>query len=235
MTCGSAVNRFYWLSKESDTSPYSQRLSRERLAPAITGMPLERAEQLDGASRAEVQKALRDRFYWLDIYARMDLVPAGPPTPDVLRMAHIDACQLKRRPVLNEDDLLRDHFGYFRNNDLVTPRLIRAIYGGEYPWTGTTRKDSPQVTSDRIRHRTRGVALLQLLRFLLVAGVVAWFVLFVGNDAFRAWFERDAGAHVGLNIGPFSKFVTGVLGLVVPVSIAYFVYAWFRGWFFDTF
>ena len=181
VTCGSAMNRLFWLSKESDTSPFTRRLSREPLDPAITGVGS------SPASSEDAQKALQARFYWLDIYARMDLVPAGPPVAEVVAMAHIDPCQLKRRPVINEDDLLRDHFGYFRNNDLVAPRLIRAIYGGDYPWTGTTRFNSTQVTQDRIRHRTRGVALLQLLRFVLIAGIVAWLVLFLANDSFRAW------------------------------------------------
>jgi len=228
VTCGSAMNRLFWLSSESDTSPFTRRLSREPLASAITGVATA------AAPKAETPEALQARFYWLDIYARMDLVPAGPPVAEVLAMAKIDPCQLKRRPVINEDDLLRDHFGYFRNNDLVAPRLIRAIYGGEYPWTGTTRYNGTQVTQDRIRHRTRGVALLQLLRFLLVAGIVAWLVLFIANDSFRAWFERDAGAPLGLNIGPVSQFVTAALGLVLPISFAYFLYGWFRGWFFDT-
>ncbi|MGH2633266.1 MAG: hypothetical protein ACRDG3_07635 [Tepidiformaceae bacterium] len=234
VTCGSAVNRFYWLSKESDTSPYTQRLSRERIAPAITGMPKAPAPSPAPAETEAAQKTLQARFYWLDIYARMDLVPAGPPLAEVLEMARIDPCQLKRRPVINEDDLLRDHFGYFRNNDLVAPRLIRAIYGGEYPWTGTTRYNSTQVTKDRILHRTRGVALLQLVRVVLFASIIAWLVLFIANDSFRAWFERDAGGPLNLDIGPVSNFVTGALGLIAPISVAYFVYVWFRGWFFDT-
>jgi len=232
VTCGSAVNRFYWLSKESNTSPYTRRLSTEHLDPHITGRPA--AGMSVAAATPERQKALQERFYWLDIYARMDLVPAGGALQAVVEMARIDPCQLKRRPVINEDDLLRDHFGYFRNNDLVVPRLVRAIYGGDYPWSGSDKHDSPAVTPDRIRHRTRGVAILQLLRFLAFGAIIAWLVLFFADDSLRSWFQRDAGGLLHLDIGPLSEFVTAAAGLVAPISVVYFAYTWFRGWFFDT-
>ena len=232
VTLGGANNRFYWLSKQSRTSPDTRRLAREPISQHITGIPSEGPRVL--ASTDQAKTALRAHFYWLNIFARLDFVPAGPLLPEVIRTARIDPCQLKQRPVINEDDLLRDHFDYFVNDDLVAPRLVRALFGGEYPWEGDDRFHSPAITQDRVRARTRGVAWLDALRTALVKFIVGWVAAFIVSSAWRGFFEHDAGALIAVNLGPLGEAITFVVALLGPISLAYFLYSAIRGWWFDT-
>lgn len=227
-TAGSAVNRFFALSAAGTSSPNARRLSVEPFDSRITGTPKE--GPVTPAETDDARTALRNRFYWLDIYARMDLVPGGGVLDEVVRTARIDPCQLKRRPVINEDSLLRDHHGYFNNTDLVTPRIIRAIYGGEYPWDGATREQSPRITPDRIAHRTRRVAALQAVRMAAFALIVAYVVFFFAVQRFRDWAARDAGAVVNVDLGQLGEFITLAIVLVAPVLLVYSLYQFVRGW-----
>ena len=231
VTVGSGLNRNAGLSRASRTSPYSRRLGREAIDHRITGLPPN--GPLTPAATDEERQRLRGSFFWLDIFARLDLVPGGPVLDQVRHAARIDPCQLKARQVINEDDLLRDHFGYFRNTDLVVPRIIRAVYGGEYPWTGATRTDSPAITSDRVRRRTRAVAFLQALRFTLAATVVALFALVAWSEDVRSVFEQDAGVLIAMDLGRFGEILTLVAVLIAPALIAVSVYRFVRGWWLD--
>ena len=232
VTLGGANNRFYWLAKESRTSPDTRRLASEPISHHITGIPTDGPRAL--ASTDEAKAALRGRFFWLNIFARLDFVPAGPLLPEVIRTARIDPCQLKERPVINEDDLLRDHFDYFVNDDLVAPRLVRALFGGEYPWEGADRFHSPAITRDRVRARTRGVAWLDALRILLVSFVLGWIAAFIVSSTWRGFFDHDAGALIAINLGPLGHAITFLVALLGPISLAYFLYSAIRGWWFDT-
>jgi uncharacterized membrane protein YeaQ/YmgE (transglycosylase-associated protein family) len=232
ITLGGAMNRYYWLSKQSRTSPDARRLASEPLGHYITGIPCNAPRVL--AVTDEARAALRQRFFWLNIFARVDFVPAGPLLPEVREMARIDPCQLKERPVINEDDLLRDHFDYFQNTDLVAPRLIRALYGGEYPWEGDDRWHSPAITRDRVRTRTNGVAKLDAIRVVLVAFIAGWIAAFITSSTWRGFFEHDAGAIISINLGAFGEAITVLAALIGPISLAYFLYSVIRGWWFET-
>lgn len=231
VTVGSGVNRNFGLSRMSRTSAYARRLSEEALDHRVTGVAP------DGAIRpaaTDAEKAsLRARFYWVDIFARMDLVPGGAVRDEVLAVARVDPCQVKTRQVINEDDLLRDHFGYFHNADLVIPRLVRAVYGGEYPWNGADRWTAPRITPDRIRRRTRAVAFLQALRFVLAGAVASYFALLLALPALRDAIAADAGAAVGLDLGRLGEAITVLAALVAPLLVAWSLYRFVRGWWFD--
>jgi hypothetical protein len=233
VTVGSAVNRDYDLSRASGTSPFARRFAEQPLDARITGVAATKTGPLVAAATADVVRALQGRFYWVDLFARMDLVPGGGLSPAAFAAARVDPCQLKRRQVMNEDSLLHDHFTYFDNQDLVTPRLIRAIYGGEYPWDGKRVKDAPRITADRIAHRTGGVAALQAIRLLLAGIIAAYVVFYFVSDAFRAWAARDAGAVINVDLGALGEFITLAAVLVGPILIAYYLYGFIRGWFFD--
>lgn len=234
VTAGSAINRYFALSKTSKTSPYTRRMSVERLDPRITGGSSRESGARVPATSAEETAELQSHFYWLDLYARMDLVPGGSVSKAVVKMASIDPCQIKCRPVINEDSLVRDHFGYFTNTDLVTPRLIRAIYGGEYPWGGTSRADTPQITSDRVRRRTRSVAALQAVRMALYGLVLGYAAFFIASRPFRDWSAKDAGAVLRLDLGGVGEAITVALVLLGPIALCFYIYNWIRGWWFDT-
>lgn len=232
ITLGGANNRYYWLSKESRVSPDSRRLATEPLSHHITGVSCDRPRIL--AASDDEKRALRERFFWLNIFARVDFVPAGPLLREVIEMARVDPCQVKERPVINEDDLLRDHFGYFQNADLVAPRLIRALFGGEYPWEGRDRFDSPAITRDRVRARTLGVARLDAVRIALVAAIAGWIGAFVVSSRWRGFFAHDAGSLVSVHLGAWGEAVTFVVAILGPITLAYFLYAAARGWWFNT-
>ncbi|MFN3974431.1 MAG: hypothetical protein ACK4K2_04015, partial [Dehalococcoidia bacterium] len=144
VTLGSGVNRIFRMARGS--TPYARRRFSLPLDPAITG-----------AGQGLTLEALRRRFFWLDIYARFDPVPAGPLQERIRQQAGLDPGQVKRRQVINADNPVSDHSLYLVNRDLVLPRLIRALYGGDYPWPQATAV-SPQC----VRQRTWALAVLHL-------------------------------------------------------------------------
>jgi hypothetical protein len=231
-SCGSAVNRNYVFALKTQTSPYARRLSVEPIDSRITGVPPGSGPVAAAATDGE-KTALRERFYWLDIAARMDLVPGGGLRDEMVGVARIDPCQLKVRRVINEDSLIHDHFGYFNNSDLVTPRLIRALYGGEYPWDGVNGRETPKVTADRIAHRTHTVAWLQALRLAIGGIIVAYAAFFFVSQQFRDWVSRDAGSVVNLDLGALGAFITLTAVLVAPILLLYSLYKWAREWWFE--
>ncbi len=231
VTLGSAINRNYGFSGDSGTSPYAQRLATTPLDHRITGVPPDRWGDLVPAETLEEMNRLRSCFYWLDIHARMDYVPAGRVRAGAIQVARVDPCQLKVRRVINEDDLLDDHFAYFSNTDIVVPRLVRAIYGGEYPWQGANRRETVAITPDRLAHRTRMVLWLDLLRSGLVAAVVALFTLLAMSEGTQegvslivsAWQRDDLGNAVTLPVT-----------FAFLVSAARPLYGAFRDWRFGS-
>lgn len=167
VTLGSGINRNYGLSVRG-RGTYQRRLAERPLDARITGT----------GTMPPGSAGLRDRFFWLDMYARFDYVPSGAVLPEVLGAAEIDAVQVKTRRVINEDSLPGDHGAYFTNRELVLPRLVRAIYGGEYPW------DATRPTEERIRRRNSLVLWLQTIRLgigAVVLGLIALVALRAGT------------------------------------------------------
>ena len=115
-----------------------------------------------------------DKFYWLDIFARRDPVPAGPVSDDIIAKAGIDPVkQMKERMVINKDSLIYDHVTYWENKELVMPRIARAINGGtEYPWpeAGITEEK----VSRRIGIALRYASLIEIVFSLIALGLIVF-------------------------------------------------------------
>lgn len=128
------------------------------------------AKQITGGYDPKVKQApqtLRDKFFWLDIYARFDPVPAGDLDREVTEQAQVHPDLVKRRRVINLDNPIRDHSYYWQNKALVIPRIARAINGGEYPW------QEAGITEEKLKRHIDGVATLVLLRLIMVLVVVS--------------------------------------------------------------
>ena len=116
---------------------------------------------------------LQDKFYWLDIFARKDPVPAGPVAQNIVEeKALIDPLnQMKERRVINKDSLIFDHNSYWENMELVMPRITRAINSGEedpWPEAGITEKK----VSVRIKKALRFANLSETIIFLGVLSMI---------------------------------------------------------------
>ncbi|MDD5339370.1 MAG: hypothetical protein PHG35_08215 [Dehalococcoidales bacterium] len=133
VSVGSGINQVFRLARKS--SSYAQEQFKRPLAKEITGYE-------EGGKKQN--QTLEDKFFWLDICARRDPVPAGNMTDDIVKQARIDPeQQIKRRRVICTDNIMFDHMSYWANKDIVIPRIARAINGGtEYPWpeAGITRQ-----------------------------------------------------------------------------------------------
>jgi hypothetical protein len=130
VSVGGAINRVFTMiesgkKKRDKIIKYNDLQITKPLAKEITGYSLEKQRE-----------HLEDRFYWLDIFARRDPVPAGPVSKTIIAKADIDPIkQMKERKVINKDSMLFDHVSYWENSELVMPRIVRAINGGtDYPW-----------------------------------------------------------------------------------------------------
>jgi len=160
VTVGSGINQVFKLVRGSNL--YARTQFDRPLAAAITGGP---------QATAGMEDLSESRFYWLDIYARFDPVPAGDLDDDIISRAQVDPRLVKRRRVINFDNPVRDHTHYWQNRELVMPRIARAVNGGEYPWPAA------RITQERVRRRIRGVATLGLLRLLIALVVIASLVV----------------------------------------------------------
>jgi len=164
VSVGSGINQVFSLAKDKKSKPYAQKQFKRPLAKEITGH--------SGATR-QTSKPLEDKFFWLDIYARRDPVPAGELNDDIIKQAEVDPeRQVKRRKVINTDNIMFDHTSYWANKDIVMPRIARAINGGtEYPWpeAGIT----PRKLSHRAKYATRLGRLAKIVIGVVIAGCVA--------------------------------------------------------------
>ncbi|MGH2739483.1 MAG: hypothetical protein ACRDH6_03215 [Actinomycetota bacterium] len=154
-TVGAGINQTFRLAKTSNT--YARRRFARPLAPEVTG--------LDSFGLDEVEE-LRSRFYWVDVHARFDPVPAGPLADELQDQARLAPEQVKKRRVINLDSPVRDHSIYWENKDLFVPRLLRAINSGEYPW------EEAGITPAKVARHTKRVGRLWLARLAVVAAVV---------------------------------------------------------------
>lgn len=167
VSVGGAINRVFTMISQSDSTKSKHKKVREiryndlqitrRLAKVITYYG---DETYNGH--------LEDKFYWLDIFARRDPVPAGPIVEDIIKKAQIHRfTQMKERKVINKDSLIFDHNSYWENTELVMPRIIRAINGGkENPWP------EAGITEAKVSARVQ-----KALRFANLSGIVLSLVI----------------------------------------------------------
>lgn len=166
VTVGSAINRvFTMISQKKDT--YAHLQINKPLAKVITCYG-------DDTYKGRLQ----DKFYWLDIFARKDPVPAGPIDQDIIEnKAQIHPLdQMKERMVINKDSLIFDHNSYWENIELVMPRITRAINGGgEDPWpeAGITKKK----VSERVQKALKFANLSETIAFLAVLGIIMFLLV----------------------------------------------------------
>jgi hypothetical protein len=184
VTLGSAINRYYWLSKARHAvSPFAQRFATRGLDPRVTGVVSFGPDGISApASAPEAEQ--RARFRWLDIYARFDYVPAGPVRPEVLRAARLDDGQFSSRQVINTDGPGGDHFAYFRNKSLVIPRINRAICGGVDPWPPVVEGGDSWTKAKARRHLVR-VAVLQTVRLTAIGLAIVHLALLGAWSGYR--------------------------------------------------
>ena len=156
VSVGSGINQVMQLAKGSNE--YAKATFRRPLAREITGY--------DPGAKQDTD-VLRERFFWLDIYARFDPVAAGELNAEIQAQAGVHADQVKRRMVVNLDNPIRDHTYYWHNKLLVMPRIVRAINGGtDYPWK------EAGITNEKLAKHYKKVAMLVFLRIIMSAIVV---------------------------------------------------------------
>jgi hypothetical protein len=158
ISVGSGINLVFQLARSSNN--YAQRqFAEKRIAKEITGCN----PNID-PDKEQDPEVLRNKFFWLDIAARFDPVPAGVLDNKIVEQSGVHKDQVKRRRVLNLDNPARDHTYYWQNKRLVIPRITRAINGGtEYPW------EEVGISVAKLARHYNAVSWLVLLRILFSA------------------------------------------------------------------
>ena len=157
VTVGAAMNRGFSITGRPAGAHASQSL-RSPIASIIRDPKI-------GTGQTE------QPFFWLSIFARYDWVPAGSVSSGFFEATEVDCKQFKERLVVNVDRPIADHHAYWKNYELVWPRIVRAIHGGTYPWPQTALSDekSQQLICEKtIRIGDRRMPFLVLLVSVLV-------------------------------------------------------------------
>jgi len=164
VSVGSGINQVFRLAKKSNL--YAQKQFERPLAKEITGYR---------SARGKTVEPPEDKFFWLDIYARRDPVPAGDLDDDIIKQAKVDPeRQVKRRKVINKDNIALDHTSYWENKDIVMPRIARSINGGtEYPWP------EAGITPEKLSHRAKYATRLGRLTKIVIGAVIAGLAVFL--------------------------------------------------------
>ncbi len=181
VSVGGAINRVFDMIFSPDLPKPRHRTNGEiRYNDLQITRPL--AKAITGFDEGKNATALQDKFYWLDIFARRDPIPAGPIGEKIIAKAGIDPVrQMKERRVVNKDSLVFDHVAYWENRELVMPRIIRSINGGtEYPWpeAGITEEKVLR----RIKTASRYASLSKTTLFLVMLGLAVFaYLKFTGT------------------------------------------------------
>jgi len=167
VSVGGAINRVFAMIPPPGTG------KKRKYNEAQITKPL--AKEITGAASGESPAKLQDQFYWLDIYARRDPVPAGPVDKEIVDRAKIDAeIQMKEREVINKDSPFFDHVAYWGNQELVMPRIVRAINRGtEYPWPGS------EITKEMVSRRVRTAAMYSSIGEVILALIPIGLIVFL--------------------------------------------------------
>ncbi|MFC1905154.1 hypothetical protein ACFLXT_05310, partial [Chloroflexota bacterium] len=176
VSVGGAINRVFTIISSPDSPQFRHKKSMEiRYNDLQITKPL--AKVITGYGDEQYIGHPEDKFYWLDIFARRDPIPAGPIALYTIAKAQIDPIrQIKERMVINKDSLVFDHVSYWENKELVIPRIARAINGGtEYPWPEAGITEAR--VSERIRKALRFVNLSEIISFLIMLGVIIFLCL----------------------------------------------------------
>lgn len=150
VSVGSAINQVFKLYDKKEQF-------KRRLAEEITGW----------YSGVPEDEPLEKQFYWLDIWARRDPVPAGHLDVSVIEKAEINRKrQIKRRRVINMDSIFFDHSSYWSNKDDCIPRIAKAINSGKDLW------DAAGITPEKLTRRIKYAARFSWLTLKLLAQIV---------------------------------------------------------------
>lgn len=231
VTLGSAINRYYLLSKDAKNGGvvFARRFAEEQIDQRLLGIDDAHAE------------ADPEQFFWLDLYARLDPVPAGEVREEVLDSLGVPLRLVKRRGVINYDNPIDDHGGYFRNRELVLPQIIRAISGGSYPWLGRGQ----QIPEIGVTRRLNRLAAIQSFRLLMMVAGIAHIVALSVSSAWRATLTRlldalnDGVAPIVESVpllqagwdggdGDLALTVGRLLAIVAPIALLFVVQRWLR-------
>jgi hypothetical protein len=187
---GGATNLGFDMIEQPNASAESVRRIKKPLAREITG-------HLNGEHPT-------DKFFWLDMYSRLDPVPAGQLSNDIIEMSTgnlkrqtpdpdrvLNMDQIELRQVVNKEDLFQDHPAYWTNHEMVIARIAKAINGGTYPWDSlepSAEKAVKRVQSAAAWVIFRGVAVLAIAILALVRGISGqrWIALGWGVGAVAA-------------------------------------------------
>lgn len=174
ITVGSALKLMMGVARESNLYAQTHFMAIDE---RITG---------NGPKAKLSDEKLREKFFWLDIRARLDPLTFLRMDAKLAKQAGVNDAQWKTREVINLDNILRDHTYYWMNRDLVIPRIARYINGGEYPW------EEAGVTEKKLRHHYERLAYLGLLRLMMLgiigAGAIMWALIGLGPLAsLPAW------------------------------------------------
>jgi dienelactone hydrolase len=228
LTFGSGINHLWtFASLGSDGLPQRRDLAE---------LPLDAAVLCQAKGRADWEGP-----FWRDVYSRFDPVPGGPLRPQIASTAGVerDGRELEVARIVNYDNWVDDHGGYFSNLDQFVPRLLGTLYGNREWSRGerAARWPHDRLTAMRPNRRASAVFSLNLMKLLPLFGLTLHLLALATIDRWRDlsewagdWFVDRADAPfsaVAEVLGTTSELVaaTALVALVLVV-LGWASYAW---------
>ena len=126
------------------------------------------------------KKPLPARIRWIDVWARYDYIPHGPPSRELKSKVRGPAGEFHTVRVVNLDSPFGDHSAYWANHEEVVSRFVYEIAGrptpaapGQPSTSGAQIREAVDKTLDKIGEHRRRIGILALARLGLATVVVA--------------------------------------------------------------
>lgn len=203
-------------------------------------------------------RELDPRIKWVDVWARYDPVPHGPPPAELRdRVRRLSPgpeegpapAEFRTLRVVNRDNPFTDHGTYWRNYEEVVSRFVYEIMGR--PPDGSSLREAIEVARKEIPLHRRGVAVIMWLRFAVAITLLLLARLHHVGAALGARLLDLLTSFPGPAIWPFDQLLgwlatrpalfslpvvgavgaDSVVGLTGLALVAYLVYRLLTLWF----
>ena len=168
---------------------------------------------------------------WIDVWARYDWAPHGPPSRELAQKVHGSEGRFCTVRVVNLDSVFGDHSAYWKNYEEVVSRLVYEIAGRPQPAQGPGQTTSEaQVRAavekaiERIPGHRRRIGAVSFARVAIIAALAVIGGLFGGGFAATGSFVLSRIPETDTWPQPLSWLVGAIPSVVLEFVVGFVLF-----------